>query len=369
LFGGLRKKIAGLLQKEEQIIEQKLEQKIEEVVEEQPLEETISEIQEKTKVQQTEEKAPSKEKQVTEQQDKKKFELKLSLGTKVKKAIIKKAIIKKQDIENLLFDFQLELLESDVSVSVAEKICEEIKNNLVGKEISSKQSIQDLTHEAIKKSIEEIVIEPPFDFIEKVKEKKPFVIMFVGPNGHGKSTSIGKLSYYLKQKGFSSVLVAADTFRAAAIEQLETIGLKAGTKVIKHQYGADPAAVAFDGIKHAEAKGLDVVLIDTAGRSELNTNLMEQMRKIVRIAKPDLKIYIGEALAGNAAVEEAKKFNEIIDIDGVIMTKTDCDVKGGSILSISYETKKPILFIGLGQGIEDLKPFKKQWFVDKIFEE
>ncbi|NYZ79672.1 signal recognition particle-docking protein FtsY [Candidatus Micrarchaeota archaeon] len=293
----------------------------------------------------------------------------MTFGTKIKQAIIRKAVINEKDIESLLWDFQLELLESDVSVSVADKICAEIKENLVGKEISSKQSIQTLTHEAIKKAILDVVIEPDFNFVERTKAKKPFVIMFVGPNGHGKSTTIGKLSYYLRQNGVSSVLVAADTFRAAAIEQLEKIGAKAGTKVIKQQYGSDPAAVAFDGIKHAEAKAIDVVLIDTAGRSELNTNLMEQMKKIVRVAKPDMKIYIGEALAGNAAVEEARKFNEFIELDGVIMTKTDCDVKGGSILSISYEIKKPILFIGLGQGVGDLQPFKKQWFIDKIFEE
>ena len=193
--------------------------------------------------------------------------------------------------------------------------------------------------------------------------------MFVGPNGHGKTTSIAKLSYLLKQNNLSVVFAAADTFRAASIEQLEKWGEKTNSKVIKQQYGSDPAAVCFDAIKHAKAKGIDVVLIDTAGRSELNTNLMEQLRKIVRVANPDLKIYVGEALAGNAAVEEAKKFNEIIDIDGVIMSKTDCDVKGGSILSISYETKKPILFMGVGQELNDLKPFNKQWFLDKIFEE
>ena len=164
------------------------------------------------------------------------------------------------------------------------------------------------------------------------------------------------------------MIAAADTFRAAAIEQIEKIGTEAGIKVIKQQYGSDPAAVCFDAIAHAKAKNIDVVLIDTAGRSELNRNLMEEMKKIVRVAKPDMKIYVGEALAGNAAVEEAKKFNEFIDIDGIIMTKTDCDVKGGSILSISYEIQRPILFLGLGQELADLESFEKQWFINKIFE-
>jgi len=131
---------------------------------------------------------------------------------------------------------------------------------------------------------------------------------------------------------------------------------------------ASDTATTFDAIKHAQSKQIDVVLIDTAGRSELNTNLMEQLKKIVRVTNPDLKIYVGEALAGNAAVEEAKKFNELVGIDGVIMTKTDADVKGGSILSISYETKKPILFMGTGQDLNDLKKFNKQWFMKKLFE-
>lgn len=429
MFGALRKKIASFFKKEEQVIEEKLEQPMEtpietkeqikttivkkqeeiisEIKQEQPIyekpveqpkekkfflfskkekskeaivekkQETKEAIVEKQKpiiLKQPEPTKPEPEKEkikVTQEQPKheKEFAPKLSLMTQIKKAITRKATVSEKDVTSLLWDFNLELLESDVSVLVAEKICAEIKENLVGKEFSSKDSVKEITHSAIKKAIEDSVIESDFNFIDKVKSKKPFVILFVGPNGHGKSTTIGKLSYYLKKNNLTSVLVAADTFRAAAIEQLEKIGEKAGIKVIKHNYGSDPAAVAFDGIKHAESKGLDIVLIDTAGRSELNTNLMEQLRKIVKVSKPDLKIYIGEALAGNAAVEEAKKFNDIINIDGVIMTKADCDVKGGAILSISYETKKPVLFIGIGQGLDDLKPFEKKWFIDKVFEE
>ena len=306
-----------------------------------------------------------------EQFKEKKYLPKLTLTTKLKKTILRKAVIKEEDVETLLWDFYLELLEADVSVTVAEKIIQEIKQQLVGKEITSSQDIKKISMQAIKKSVEDILLQPNFNLIEKIKtkQKKPFVIMLVGPNGHGKTTTIAKLTYLLNNNNFSTVLAAADTFRAASIEQLEKWAEKTNSKVIKHQYGADPAAVCFDAIKHAEAKQVDVVLIDTAGRSELNTNLMEQLRKIVKIAKPDLKIYVGEALAGNAAVEEAKKFNGIINIDGIIMTKTDADVKGGSILSISYETKKPILFMGTGQNLSDLKEFKKQWFIKKLFEE
>jgi len=292
------------------------------------------------------------------------------LSTKIKKTILRKAVIKEEDVESLLWDFYLELLEADVSVNVAEKITQEIKEKLVGKEITSSQDVRQLTLDALKESVETILIQPSFDLIEKInqKQEKPFIILFVGPNGHGKTTSIAKLTHFIKQNNFSAVLAAADTFRAASIEQLEKWGEKIGAKVIKQHYGADPAAVCFDAIKHAQSKQIDVVLIDTAGRSELNTNLMEQLKKIVRVTNPDLKIYVGEALAGNAAVEEAKKFNELVGIDGVIMTKTDADVKGGSILSISYETKKPILFMGTGQDLNDLKKFNKQWFMKKLFE-
>ncbi|MFH0986595.1 MAG: signal recognition particle-docking protein FtsY [Candidatus Micrarchaeota archaeon] len=344
-------------------------------VEEAPSEKTSEEAEEPSaeeeKPKENKERFLEEEYKRPEDQPKQKrsFIPKLTFGTRLKKAITRRAVIKGEDIESLLFDFHLELLEADVSVSVADRICADIKQVLVGKEISSHESVHDAVNNAIKKSVEDVLIESDYDIIDKIRQKKPFVILFVGPNGHGKSTTIGKFSYYLKQQGLSSVIAASDTFRAAAIEQIEKIGLKAGTPVIKHQYGADPAAVAFDAIKHAEAKKVDAVLIDTAGRSELNKNLMEEMKKIVRVAKPDLKIYIGEALAGNAAVEEARKFNEFISLDGVIMTKTDCDVKGGSILSIAYEIKKPILFMGLGQGLADLKLFKKQWFLDKIFEE
>jgi len=336
-------------------------------------EEVKKEQQEKQEPEKKEEHKEKKEKnkQQKKEEPKKKLAPKLTLSTKLKKAILRKAVIKEEDVESLLWDFYLELLEADVSVNVAEKITQEIKEKLVGKEITSSQDVRQLTLNALKESVENILIQPSFELIEKIKSKqeRPFVIMFVGPNGHGKTTSIAKLTYYLKQSNFSTVLAAADTFRAASIEQLEKWGEKLETKVIKHQYGADPAAVCFDAVKHAQAKQIDVVLIDTAGRSELNTNLMEQLKKIVRVAKPDLKIYVGEALAGNAAVEEAKRFNEIIDIDGIIMTKTDADVKGGSILSISYETKKPILFMGTGQELSDLTKFNKKWFMKKLFEE
>jgi len=331
MFDSLKKKFKSFFKKEEEILEEKIEEIKEEKVEVEP-----------------------------------KVKLKLTVKTKLRKAIVRKAKITENDIKSLLEDFNLSLLEADVAVSVAEEICDKIREKLVSQEISGKQDIRKLTSDAIRSTLEEILIESDFDFVQKVKEKKPFIIMFLGPNGHGKSTTIGKIAEHLKKKNMSCVMAASDTFRAASIEQLEKIGEKVGVRVIKHKYGADPAAVAFDGIAHAKARGIDVVLIDTAGRSELDKNLMEEMKKIARVAKPDLKIYIGEALAGNAAVDEAKKFDEFIDLDGIIMTKVDTDVKGGSILSVSHVTGKPILFLGVGQGMNDLKSFDKEWFINKI---
>ena len=201
------------------------------------------------------------------------------------------------------------------------------------------------------------------------KDEKPFVIVFVGFNGSGKTTTIAKLAHWLKKNGLSVVIAASDTFRAGAIEQLEEHAKRVGVRVIKHDYGADPAAVAYDAIQHAKARGIDVVLVDTAGRNELNRNLMDEMRKIVRVTKPDLVIFVGDALAGNAVVEQARQFNDAVRIDGVILTKLDADARGGAALSISHAIGAPILFVGVGQGYDDLKPFDEKWFVDRIFGE
>ena len=197
--------------------------------------------------------------------------------------------------------------------------------------------------------------------------KKPVVIMFVGVNGSGKTLSIAKIATMLKNQGKSCVMAAGDTFRAGAIEQLGIHADKVGVKIIKHGPGSDPAAVAYDAIEHAKAKHKDVVLLDTAGRMQTNVNLMDEMAKIKRVAKPDLILFVGDALAGNDAVEQAKRFNEIVGIDGVILTKVDTDAKGGSALSVAYTIGKPLLFIGVGQGYDDQIPFDPQWMIDNIF--
>ena len=299
-------------------------------------------------------------------EEKREIEPRLTIGTKLKKAIVRKAIIKEGDIASLLEDFNLSLLEADVAVSVADKITDDIKKRLVGKELSGKDDVKIVSKQAIKDSLRDVLKQEKIDVLARVSSKKPYVMLFLGPNGHGKTSTIGKVARYLQKNHLSSVIAAADTFRAASIEQVEKIAGLVGVKVIKQNYGSDPAAVCFDAIKYAEAHKVDVVLIDTAGRSELNVNLMEQMKKIVRVAKPDMKIYIGEALAGNAALEEAKKFNEAIGLDGIIMTKVDCDVKGGSLLSVAYVVKKPVLFITTGQELDNIAPFDDNWFIEKV---
>ena len=206
--------------------------------------------------------------------------------------------------------------------------------------------------------------------IEASKQKgEPYKIMFVGINGTGKTTTIAKMATYLEKHGYSSVFGASDTFRAGAIEQLEHHAKNLNLKIIKHERNSDPAAVAYDAVEHARATGKDVVLIDTSGRMQTNTNLMDEMKKIKRVSQPDIVLYVGDALMGNDATEQASKFNEVINIDGIILTKADADAKGGAAISIGHVINKPILFIGTGQSYDDLMEFEPEWMIKQIFEE
>jgi len=277
--------------------------------------------------------------------------------------------ISEKDIDNVLWDFQLSLLENDVSMKVSEKLGEDLKAELVGEQLSLSDNKKKYIKNKLSDSILNILQSEPMDLFSIIRDKndsgEPLVLIFIGFNGTGKTTSIAKLAHTLKEKGFTSVISASDTFRAGSIEQLEKHANNVGIKVIKHDYGADPAAVAFDAIKHAKARGIDAVLVDTAGRAETNKNLMDEMRKVIRVTKPDLKIFVGDALGGNAVVEQAEKFHDI-GIDCSILTKVDADARGGAALSIAYVTKKPILFIGVGQSYDDLEPFDPKWMVDRL---
>ncbi|WP_324735742.1 signal recognition particle-docking protein FtsY [Thermococcus sp. SY098] len=280
--------------------------------------------------------------------------------------------IKEKDVEEALWDLELELLEADVALEVVEELKEKIKKQLVGQKVKIGTDKKKIVEDAVRKAVLEVLTpERKINLLEMIKSKKekPFVIVFVGFNGSGKTTTIAKLAHWLKKHGLSVVIAASDTFRAGAIEQVEEHARRVGVRVIKHRYGADPAAVAYDAIQHAKARGIDVVLIDTAGRNELNRNLMDEMKKIVRVTKPDLVIFVGDALAGNAIIEQARQFNEAVKIDGVILTKLDADARGGAALSISHAIGAPILFVGIGQGYDDLKEFDEKWMIEKIFGE
>ncbi len=263
-----------------------------------------------------------------------------------------------EQFDELFPELEIVLLENNVALQVVDKIRDTLSKDLVGIEIK-KSKVEETILNSLKESINSILVEPP-NLLEKIKKSLDiYTIIFVGINGSGKTTSIAKLAHLFKKNNISCVLAAADTFRAASIEQLKTHAQKLNVPIIAHQYGADPASVAFDAKKYAKAHNIKVVLIDTAGRMYTKANLIKEMEKIVRVSKPDLKLFIGESITGNDATEQARTFNEAIDIDGIILSKADVDEKAGAILSVSQVTGKPIYFLGTGQNYEDLQPFTK----------
>jgi len=282
------------------------------------------------------------------------------------KGFFTKVKISAENFDEIFADLELILLENNVAYQVVEQIRTELKTKLVSKEIKKKDNIEEIITSSLKEVIDNILIEP-FDLLDKIKSgKKPYVIVFFGINGSGKTTTIAKLAHLLKKNKISNVIAASDTFRAASIEQLEIHGKRIGVEVIKQNYGADPAAVGFDAVKHAESRNIDVVLIDTAGRMHTKENLMREMEKIVRVVKPDLKIFIAEAITGNDVTEQAKIFNESVGIDGIILSKADIDEKGGAMLSVGYITRNPIIYLGVGQGYDDLEKFDKKKFLASL---
>lgn len=279
-------------------------------------------------------------------------------------------ILEEKDLEEPMWALEMALMESDVALPVAEEIVREVKSDLVGKKKKIGSDTGQLAEDSLRNALITLLSKNHLDFDEYIRTKdKPVKILFVGVNGTGKTTSIAKVAKYLMDQGYSVVLAAGDTFRAGAIEQLEVHGNNLGLKVVKHKTGGDPAAVIFDAIEYARAHNKDVVLADTAGRLHTNINLMDQMRKIVRVTTPDLLIFVDEAIAGNDAVERARLFNESVPIGGSILTKTDADAKGGSAISIAYITGKPVLFLGVGQTYPDLVKFEPEWLVNRLMGE
>lgn len=274
-------------------------------------------------------------------------------------------------LDNVLEDLEIALLQADVALPVVERIRKDIRKDLAGKKLRWGADAESAIRSTFEQSVRSILSQPPIDVEARVRaqEPRPYIILFVGVNGTGKTTTIAKLADWFHRQKLSVVIAAGDTFRAGAIEQLLVHGERLGIKVVRQQEGSDPAAVAFDAVAHARARHLDVVLVDTAGRQHTNENLVEEAKKIRRVVQPHLTLFVGDALSGNDTVEQAKQFQKELGIDGLILTKLDADAKGGAALSATYITHKPLVFVGVGQGYGDLRPFDADWMVRRLFSE
>ena len=287
---------------------------------------------------------------------------------------ISKTELNEKSIDSLIEDLKLILIQNDVAFTVAESICDQLREQLNALEVKrftdhlteAKTILRDILQKTLVDNGEENL----FDIIRRKQEKKePIIIVFIGINGTGKTTTIAKLAHLLIKKGFTTILACADTYRTGSIEQIEEHARRLGVKTIKHTYGSDAAAVAYDAINYAKAHGTDSVLIDTAGRMQTNRNLIDEMKKIIRIAKPDLTLLVIDALTGNDAAEQGAVFSKAVSVDGIILTKLDADAKGGSAISVSSITGKQVLFMGVGQEYDDLLPFDPNFILNRILGE
>jgi len=379
----LEKEVSQIKKKifeEEREIEKEKEEKKEK---EKPKQSFFKKLFGKKEQPQAEEKKPELEKEVKvepkEEIKEEKKEPETVVETSVEEEPEKKGFFKKiketfttvklseEKFEKLFWELELVLLENNVAVEVIDKIKADLKEDLTTGKVSRK-NLYDLIEDSLRESVQSLFMESHFNLVEEIKKKKakPYIITFIGVNGSGKTTNMAKVAHLLQKNNLKVVFAASDTFRAAAIQQLEEHANNLGIKMIKHDYESDPAAVAFDAIEHAKAKGIDVVMIDTAGRLHSNDNLMNELKKLIRVNKPDLNIFVGESITGNDCVEQAKLFDEAVGIDAIILAKADVDEKGGAAVSVSYVTKKPIIFLGTGQTYDDLTPFKPEIIIKNI---
>jgi fused signal recognition particle receptor len=292
------------------------------------------------------------------------------LARKAKSLATGKIVIEEQDLEDPLWELEMALLDSDVSMSVAEAILERVEAELVGETRSVREGTADVVEDALREALLDVVAVGQFDVEAHLAQaEKPVTIIFTGVNGVGKTTSIAKVVRWLDDRGYESVVANGDTYRAGANEQLQEHAEALDVPCITHEQGGDPTAVIYDAVEYAEAHDVDVVLGDTAGRLHTDAGLMDQLAKIDRVVEPDLTLFVDEAVAGQDAIERAREFDEAAEIDGAILTKADADSSGGAAISIAHVTGKPVLFLGVGQGYDDLERFDPEWLVEQLFEE
>jgi fused signal recognition particle receptor len=290
-----------------------------------------------------------------------------SLFGSVKRAATGKALIKREELQRPLEELEMALIQGDVEMSVAQAITDRIEEKLVGQTRAQVQTGEIVVQRAIGDALRDVISVGQFDFDQRIAEaEKPVTIIFTGVNGVGKTTTIAKLAQRFQNQGLTPVIANGDTYRAGANEQIEEHAEALDAKIITHQQGGDPAAVIYDAVEYAEANDADVVLGDTAGRLHTSNDLMAQLEKIDRVVDPDMTIFVDEAVAGQDATQRAKQFNDAAEIDGVVLTKADADSQGGAAVSIAHVTGKPILFLGVGQGYEDLERFDPDVIVDRI---
>ena len=290
-----------------------------------------------------------------------------TFASKVRTFVIdRELIISENELADALSELEMTLLESDVALPVTDAIIAHVKKDLVGKHRRIGQSVDSLVVHTLRSALLD-VLGKGFDLASYIRDhRRPVKILFTGVNGTGKTTTVAKVGDFLKKQGFTVIIGAGDTYRAGAIEQIEIHAERIGIKIIQHQQGADPSAVLFDAVQYAVSHKIDVVLADTAGRFHTKANLMSQLDKIRRVMKPDLVVYVDEAVAGNDAVVRAAEFDRTVGADAVVLTKADMDSRGGAAISIAHTIGKPLMFLGTGQGYDDLVPFSPEAVVEEL---
>lgn len=279
--------------------------------------------------------------------------------------------LKEKDIDEVLFELEIALMESDVATEVIDSIKSDLKKKLIGITVE-KEKIESMVKQSLRENISNLFdTAGKIDILSNIQKKKdtgePYIVLFLGINGTGKTTTLAKVAHLLQQNKFSVVIAAADTYRAGAIEQLSEHAKRLNLKIIAQNYGSDPAAVARDAVLYAKSHKIDCILIDTAGRMQTSKNLMDEISKINKVVNPDLRIFVGDSLAGNDTVNQAREFHQYTKFEGAILTKSDADARGGAAISIVKITSTPILYLGMGQEYKDLKIFDKDAFLESIF--